>query len=311
MSTSLSRRTFIAGSAGFILSASASTAGPATDATRRSLSAWLRISNDDSVTIVLAQSEMGQGISTTLPMALADELGADWSRVRLEWSGFAAEYRHPQYQWMFTGNSESISTFFSMMRTIGAAARMTLIRAAAARLGVSEGDLVAKDGVIVHAVSGRKLTFGCVAGDAAKLDVPSDPPIKPMGALRLIGRSQPRSDIPAKVDGSAVFGMDVKIPGMLVAAIRRAPSQGGSLASFDEAAIRAHKGVVAVVRIPSGLAVVAKDYWSARQALDQANLTFVPGPLADYSTEAQQLDHRSRLANGPFEIKWSLPCRGA
>jgi isoquinoline 1-oxidoreductase subunit beta len=267
------------------------------------IKAWLRITPDDIVTIMLAQSEMGQGIATTLPMALADELGADWSRVKFAWSDYDPAYRHPQYQWMFTGNSESIATFYPMMRTIGAAAREMMVQVAARRLDVSADALRVESGRIHHDATKRFLTFGAVATDAAAIAVPKDPKLKPSGALQLIGKSQPRRDIPSKVDGSAVFGIDVKLPGMVVAAVRRAPSQGGSLVKFDAAAITRQRGVHAVVEIPSGLAVVASNYWTAKRALDGADLSFVPGPIGSYSTERQRADHAALLKTASFEQK--------
>jgi isoquinoline 1-oxidoreductase subunit beta len=277
---------------------SAASASPSAD-----IKAWLRITPDDIVTIMLAQSEMGQGIATTLPMVLADELGADWSRIKFEWSDFDPAYRHPQYQWMFTGNSESIATFFPMMRTIGAAAREMMIEAAARRFGVSADALRVESGRIHHDATKRVLTFGAVAADAAAIEAPKDPKLKPNSALQLIGKSQPRLDVPSKVDGSAVFGIDVKVPGMVVAAVRRSPSQGGSLVKFDAAAIATQRGVQAVVEIPSGLAVVAKDYWTAKRALDAANLSFAPGAIVGYSTERQRADHAALLKTASFEQK--------
>jgi isoquinoline 1-oxidoreductase beta subunit len=287
-----------------LLGRTAVRAEPATSAlSSAAINAWLMIASDDAVTIMLAQSEMGQGIATTLPMVLADELGADWSRVKFEWSDFNPAYRHPQYQWMFTGNSESIATFFPMMRTIGAAARDMLIRAAAKQFGVAADSLRVENGRIHHDATGDSLTFGAVTADAATLEVPKDPTLKPMNALKLIGKPQPRLDIPSKVDGSARFGIDVQVPDMVVAAIRRAPSQGSSLVNFDAAAITAQPGVLAVVEIPSGIAVVAKDFWTAKRAADGANLSFVPGPISDYSTDRQRADHAALLKTASFDSK--------
>jgi isoquinoline 1-oxidoreductase beta subunit len=260
--------------------------------------AWVRIDPDDTVTILMSQSEMGQGISTTLPLALADELGADWGRVKTEFSPFDPAYRHPQYGWMFTGNSESSETFYPIMRTMGAAAREMLTTAAARRLQVEPATLSVSEGVIRHPASGRSLKFGEVAEDAAKLPTPATPALKPDAELTLLGRPQPRRDIPSKVDGSAVFGIDVKVPGMAVAAIRRAPSPGGKLTGYDRAAILARPGVLNLVEIPCGLAVVADHYWTAKTALDAGKLQFEAGPLASYSTEAQRADHASRLKAG-------------
>jgi isoquinoline 1-oxidoreductase beta subunit len=303
--THLSRRRVLSTAAALLLvGRTVVRAEPAASAlSSAAINAWLMIAPDDTVTIMLAQSEMGQGIATTLPLVLADELGADWPRVKLQWSDFDPAYRHPQYQWMFTGNSESIATFFPMMRTIGAAARDMLIRAAAKQFGVAADSLRVENGRIHHDATGGSLTFGAVAADAATLDVPKDPTLKPMSALKWIGKPQPRRDIPSKVDGSAQFGIDVRVPDMVVAALRRAPSQGASLVNFDAAAMTGQPGVLAVVEIPSGIAVVAKDYWTAKRAADGARLSFVPGPIGDYSTDRQRADHAALLKTASFDAK--------
>src|SRR3954467_9821549 len=165
-----SRRQVLAGGAALILSGRASVLAQSSSApSAPAVNAWLRVAADDTVTITLAQSERGQGVATTLPLALADELGAAWPRVKFEWADFDPAFRHPQYQWMFTGNSESISTFFPMMRTIGAAAREMLLQAAAKRLGVAANGLRAENGRIHHDATGRSVSFGDVAADAAAI----------------------------------------------------------------------------------------------------------------------------------------------
>jgi isoquinoline 1-oxidoreductase beta subunit len=298
----LSRRGFLAASAGALLVASADFAMAAAKADPP-FAAWLRIGTDDRITILVSQSEMGQGISTTLPVILAGELGADLANVRTEWSPFGAAYRHPQYDWMFTGNSESSSTFYPIMRRMGAAAREMLVQAASARMRVSSDALTVENGVIRDPASGRSMRFGELAADAAALPVPSSPRLKSKEQLKLVGSPQPRWDIPLKVDGSAVFGIDVKVEGMVIAAIKRAPSPGGALVSFDRDAILATPGVQTIVEIPSGLAVVADRYRTARRALDAGRLFFGAGPLAGYATATQRADHAERLASGTFEPK--------
>jgi isoquinoline 1-oxidoreductase beta subunit len=294
---SLDRRGFLVGVGASLLLSAGAVAQSRTRATV-AFGAWLRIDPDDTVTILMSQSEMGQGISTTLPLALADELGADWARVKTEFSPYDPAYRHPQYGWMFTGNSESSETFYPIMRTMGAAAREMLAAAAAQNFGVDAATLTVSGGAIRHAASGRSLRFADVAGAAAKLPVPATPKIKADSELTLLGRPQMRRDIPLKVDGSAVFGIDVKLPGMATAAIRRAPSPGGKLTSFDRAAIMARPGVLNVVEIPSGLAVVAEHYWTAKTALDAGDLQFEAGPIAGYSTEGQRANHAAILKSG-------------
>lgn len=302
MTLTLSRRGFIGTAVGGVL-LSVGLRAESRNGTTERLNAWLQIGNDDRVIIQMSQSEMGQGISTTLPAALADELGADWARVETIWSPYDPAFGHPQYGWMFTGNSESSSTFYPIMRTMGTAAREMLMQAAATQLGVGPETLTVRDGVIRHAASGRQLRFGEVAAAAGKLPVPSKPMLKPAADLRLIGKAQPRRDIPAKVDGSAVFGIDVRMPGMVFGAIQRAPVQGAALKSYDKAAILKSPGVVAVVEIASGLCVVADRYWHAKCALDAGKLVFEDSAADGYSTEAQRADYRAKLAGSDFMTK--------
>jgi isoquinoline 1-oxidoreductase beta subunit len=281
--------------------AQASGADPATPAAV-ALTAWVRIAPDNSVTLICSQSEMGQGISTTLTAALADELGVDWHRVKIEFSPFGEAYRNPGIKWMFTGNSESSSAFFELVRQIGASAREMLIGAAAARFGAPMAELAIGDGEIRHPASARRLTFGDVAADAAKLPLPAKPTIKRDGELRYIGRAMPRWDIPAKVDGSAVFGIDVRLPNMLLAAVRCAPDFSGRLAHYDSASLMAKPGVVAVVEVPRGVAVVARTYWQARRALDEAELDWADED-AGLSSATLAAGYREKLEAGPFVVK--------
>ncbi|RTL67136.1 MAG: xanthine dehydrogenase family protein molybdopterin-binding subunit [Hyphomicrobiales bacterium] len=259
------------------------------------IGAWVRISADDTVTLLLSQVEIGQGISTTLPAILADELGADWARVHVENSPVAAPYRNPRINWMFTGNSESIQSFAPHLRKAGAAAREMLIAVAAKRWNVSPDTCGAENGQIVHGPSGRQLKFGDVAVDAARLPVPADPRIKGDTDLRLVGRALPRRDIPAKVDGSAVFGIDVKVPGMVHAAIRHAPAFGGTVAAFDAPSVTQRPGVIAVVPLQNAVAVVAERFWQAKTAADALSVTFTDGPNTDVSSATLAERYRAVL----------------
>jgi isoquinoline 1-oxidoreductase subunit beta len=146
-----------------------------------------------------------------------------------------------EYGWMFTGNSESSSTFYPIMRIMGAAARELLVQVAAKRLNIDATNLVVRDGIIADPASGRSLGFGALAAEAATLPVPEAPRLKSNSELKLIGRPLARLDVPGKTDGSAVFGIDVRVPGMAIAAIRRAPSPGGKLVSYDRSRILAHR----------------------------------------------------------------------
>ena len=242
---------------------------------------WVRQSpSDNQVTVVASQAEIGQGISTTLPAILADELGADWNSVRIAHADFAPAYRNPRLNWMFTGNSESAQAFFDLMRKTGAAAREMLIGAAARRWDVAASECEARNSAVFHAASGRRATFGELAADASKRPVPQNPALKPRARLELVGKALPRVDVPSKVDGSAQFGIDLEIPGMLVAAVRAAPTIGGALRSVDEARLKGLTGVHAVVRLPNAVAVVADTYLQARRALVAAPPAFEDGPNA-------------------------------
>jgi isoquinoline 1-oxidoreductase beta subunit len=266
----------------------------------RALNPWVRIGADNTVTIVVSQAEIGQGISTTLPAILADELGADWSKVRLENAPYAKAYQNPRVNWMFTGNSESIQAFHDLMRKTGAAAREMLVRAAADRWGVEPASCRTENGFVVHTPTRRRLAFGEVAADAAKLEPPREPVLKPAGELKLVGRSLARIDVPAKVDGSAVFGIDFKLPGLLVAAVRTAPTIGGTLKRYDDAAAKTMPGVRAVVPVQNGVAVVGDTYWQARTALAAMPIEFDAGPNAGLDSAKLAAQYRERLEQGPF-----------
>jgi isoquinoline 1-oxidoreductase beta subunit len=284
---------------GAALAVGASFIDGATAAEATRLNAWIAIRPDGKVVIIVSQTEMGQGISTTLPVVLADELGARLEDIVLQDAPFDPAYRHPEYKWMFTGNSESISAFYELMRRMGAAAREMLLEAAAQKLKAKSSELVAAAGRIRHARSGRSLGFGEIAEAAARLPVPPQPKLRPQGELAFVSRAVPRFDLPAKTDGSAVFGIDVKLPGMLSAAIKRSPALGGKprYAADD---LKARSGVVAVAELPDGIAVVAKTWWQARNALDGARVTWTDGASLSSTTLAE--DYRSKLEQGPFHV---------
>jgi isoquinoline 1-oxidoreductase beta subunit len=277
-------------------------AAPTPAADEAAITAWVRIAPDNRVTLIVSQAEIGQGISTTLPAILADELGANWDSVQLETAPYDPAYANPKYKWMFTGNSESIQAFYDHMRTMGAAARSMLTQAAAARWGVPANECQAAQSAIVH-VSGKQLTFGEVAADAAKLPIPERPVLKPASDRQVDGKALPRVDVPAKVDGSAVFGIDFRVPDMLGAAVRTAPTIGGTVKRYDENAIKGRGGVRAVVPVPNGVAVVADTYWQARSALAAMPIEFDVGPNAALDSASIRSAMRDALDKGP----WASP----
>jgi isoquinoline 1-oxidoreductase beta subunit len=241
-----------------------------------SINAWVAIAGDGRVTLQCAHSEMGQGIGTTFGAIIADEMEADWTRCQVVFSPAGPAYRHPTYNWQFTGNAESIRSYHALIRKMGAAAREMLIAAAADALRVPSAELAARNGRVHHRRSGRSIGFGEIAVAAAAQLVPAEPRVKPEGEWRLVGggRSLVRRDIPAKVDGTAVFGIDVRVPGMAHAAIVSAPIVGGTVASVDDATARSMPGVIGVVQLGSAVAVVAEHYWQARLAHEQLKVTW-------------------------------------
>jgi isoquinoline 1-oxidoreductase beta subunit len=264
------------------------------------VTSWVRITSDNLVTLILSQAEMGQGISTTLPAVLADELGADWARVKLQTAPFDKAYRNPRLNWMFTGNSESTQSFYDHLRRIGATAREMLVAAAAAHWNVRPDRCRAEHSHILLEGGRRKLSFGAVAADAARLPPPVAPKIKSDRELVLVGKSIPRVDVPAKVDGSAEFGIDFRLPGMLLAAVRTAPGVAGTVKPYDSKVALARAGVKAVLAIPGGVAVVGDTWWHARSAIQAMKLQFGPGPNAGLDHAALMTQYQAALDQGPF-----------
>jgi isoquinoline 1-oxidoreductase subunit beta len=262
------------------------------------INAWVAISADGRVTLQCAHSEMGQGIATTFGAIIADELEADWTRCEVVFSPAAPAYRHPVYNWQFTGNAESIRSYHALIRKMGAAAREMLIAAAADRLKVSASTLMARNGRVRQVRRGRSVGFGEIAAAAAAKPVPAEPRLKPESEWRLVGggRSLQRRDIPAKVDGTAVFGIDIKVPAMAHAAIVSAPTIGGTVATVDDTAAGAMPGVIGVVRLAGAVAVVAEHYWQARLAVEQLKLTWQTAASGISSDEEIDARYRAALA---------------
>ncbi|MGD8309535.1 MAG: xanthine dehydrogenase family protein molybdopterin-binding subunit [Chromatiales bacterium] len=233
--------------------------------------AFVRIGTDDRVTVIAKHLEMGQGTYTGLATLVAEELDAAWEQVHVE--GAPADVkRYNNLLWgemQGTGGSTAIANSFTQMRKAGATAREMLVRAAAREWGVEPGAVTVEKGWVRHDSSGRKTGFGALAELAAAEEVPEDVFLKDPEDFTLIGKGVPRKDSPEKINGSAVFTQDVKLDGMLTAVVAHPPRFGAKVASFDAAPARRIRGVVDVVRIPTGVAVVAKDFWSASQGRDR------------------------------------------
>src|SRR2546427_6466339 len=205
--------------------------------------AYLRIAPDGKVTVVVARSEMGQGVWTSLPMILAEELEADWKQITIEQAGASTLYGDQS-----TGGSASVRTTSDPMREAGAQAREMLISAAAQEWSVAPASCKAASSFVMHSTSGRKLSYGALATKAGKLPVPDNPPLK-NGAYKIVGKPIPRLDTPSKVNGSAIYGMDFRVPGMWYAALARCESIGGKVAGFDATAAQQAPGVSFVGKV--------------------------------------------------------------
>jgi isoquinoline 1-oxidoreductase subunit beta len=244
--------------------------------------AYLRIAPDDKVTIVVARSEMGQGIRTALPMILAEELEADWKQIEIEQAGASTLFGDQT-----TGGSASIRTTWDPMRKAGAIAREMLISAAALTWGVPRSGCAAENGRIKHAASNRSLSYGELVGKAATLPIPSDVSLKQSKDYKIVGQRLARVDSPAKVMGKAVFGIDLRIPGMKYAVLSRCPVIGGKVSGFDDKESKKISGVSYVGKIgDSAVAVVADSVWGAMEGRRTLNVTWDEGANKGLNTAA-------------------------
>ncbi len=258
--------------------------------------AWLRIGSDENVTVIASQAEMGQGVYTGMTMIIADEIGADWSRVRVENAPNAPAYRNPRINWQFTGNAEGTSSFYLPLRKAGAAAREMLVAAAAKQWSVKPSTCRVDKGTILHPPTGRRVSFGAVVSEAAKLKPPDNPALKVPKEFRFIGKPLHRLDTPSKTNGSAAFGIDVSVPGMVHAAIRQVPEFGATFAPFAKESAERRPGVIAVVPLEEAVAIVAETYWQARQALDSLGLKVESGPNQSLSSATVMEAYRQGLS---------------
>jgi isoquinoline 1-oxidoreductase beta subunit len=248
------------------------------------LNAFVRIGTDETVTVISNHSEMGQGIYTSLPMLLNEELEADWARVRVESSPVDAVYNHTVFGIMMTGGSTTTNSEYDRFRKMGAMARIMLIAAAAQSWNVDPQSCHAEKGFVVHTASGRRATYGSLAEAASAIAPPKDIPLKDPKDFTLVGKPMHRLDTPSKTNGTAQFGLDVYIPGMLTAVVARAPVFGGKVVSFNANKAKAIPGVVNVVQVPSGVAVIAKGFWPAKLGREKLEIIWNDGPGAAVST---------------------------
>jgi isoquinoline 1-oxidoreductase beta subunit len=260
------------------------------------IDAWIAIDPDDSILIRYQRSEMGQGSMTALPMMITEELQCDWSKVRIEYASPNRNLRENNvYGSMVSAGSRSVRGSQKMVQQVGASARERLIAAAAARWNVPASECKAAASVVTHQPSGRTLRYGELAADAAKVTLAKEPTIKTPAQFTFIPRPMPRVDVARKTDGSAKFGIDAQVPGMVFAAITACPVPGGKLKSVDDSVLSGEPGIVQVVKLENAVAVVATgSFWRAKRALSRLQPEWDVGAAG--SVDSDQLSKAYRAA---------------
>ncbi len=273
----------------------------ASAATQFAPNAFLRVGTDESVTIIVNHSEMGQGVYTSLPMLVAEELDADWRKVQIEPAPVDAVYNNLALGSQATGGSTSIRTEWERYRTAGATGRAMLIEAAAETWDLDPASCRTENGFVIHPTSGERLSYGQLAERASQLRPPENVVLKDPQDFKLIGTRTKRLDTPEKTDGSAVFGIDVQREGMLVALVSRPPVFGGKAKSFNPDKTMAVAGVQHVVEIDRGIAVVADGYWPAVKGCKALEVEWDEGPLAGLNSKTQG-EQYAELAEQPGAV---------
>jgi len=264
--------------------------------------AFIRIGTDNRVTIIVNKSEMGQGVYTSLPMLVAEELECDWSNIRVEPAPVDPAYNHTEWgNAQGTGGSSSVRSTWKQFRKAGATARAMLVKAAADIWNVDEAGCRAEKGYVIHDATKRKLAYGKLVRKAAQMETPQDVPLKEPKDFKIIGRSMKRLDTPEKVNGKGIFGMDAKIAGMLAAVVARPPVFGGKVKSFNADKAKALDGVKEVVQINSGVAVVADHFWQASRGRDALEIIWEEGDNSGFSTAGMREEY-ARLARTPGAV---------
>ena len=248
------------------------------------LGLFIRIAKDNSITIISPTSEMGQGTHTAHAMIIADELEADWKKINVV-TTYTVRSEYNTSSDVSTGGNRGIRLWWDRLAKIGAGTREILVEAGAQVMGVSVKECQAQNGHVVHLPSGSKLSYGQLAETASKLKPSSSPKLKTKDQYRFVGKPMPRLDIPAKVNGSAIYGTDVRLPGMRYAAVSQAPVFGGEVKAYDRAAAMAVRGVEAVIPIPHGMSVVADSTWHAQKGLEALKVQFKGGGTAGLDQE--------------------------
>lgn len=257
--------------------------------------AWLRIDGNGIATVIVNKAEMGQGVATSLPMMVAEELDVPMTMLRTEFAPAADAYIDPSWGDMVTGGSTSVPDMYTILRTAGASARAMLVAAAARSVGAPVTDFTTAGGVVTQTSTGKTFPYGSLVASAATLPVPTDVKLKTSDQFKLIGTRQQRLDIRQKVNGTAGYGIDVRVAGMKIASIERPPSLGGKVKSFDATRALAVKGVRHVVAVPSGVAVVADHMYAAIKGRKALHVTWDLGPHAAVSSASILASQRALI----------------
>jgi len=289
---------------GGAVGASRESAGAQSDAQRFQPNAWIRMLPDDSVTLVMGYVEMGQGTYTSIPMLIAEELEIDLTAVKLEHAPADDKlYRNPLLGFQVTGGSTTTRASYRPLREMGAAARIVLIQAAAQRWGADASACRAERGTVVHPASGRRLRYGELVADAARLPVPDVVPLKPASQFKLIGQPAKRLDTPDKVTGAAKYGIDVRLPGLKVATLVQSPVVGGRVRRVDAAAALRVRGVTQVVQVQDAVAVVAEHMGAARKGLAALVVEWDDGVHVGLSTADIVASMKAASAEGGVVVR--------
>jgi isoquinoline 1-oxidoreductase subunit beta len=260
------------------------------------INVWIVVDPDETVTIRIPHSEMGQGAATSNPMIVAEELECDWTKIKGEFASPNRNFRNNEcYHDQNTVGSRGVATSWQYLQQGGASARVRLIQAAANRWNVPASECHAEMGAVIHAASGRKLTYGKLSAEASRIALDKEPEIKSPDRFKLIGKPLPRLDTPVKINGTAKFGIDATVPGMVYATIITCPVVTGKLASVDDSAIRGRKGIVRVVKMDDGVAVVANNSWRAMNALKDLKIDWDYGPAGRTDSEQMRAMYRETL----------------
>ena len=317
----LSRRRFLAGAGGLTFCVAIGTDGirlmseAQANTASRAMNAWVRIAPDGVVTILSAGAEMGQGSMTSLPLIIAEEMDADWSKVAIEWAPADAGvygYTMNNQRMMAIVGSRAVMLYFNQLRVAGAQVRKILIANAAEKWGVAPASLRTEPGFVVDPGSGRRMSYGEIAGFGtvpAELPVVDTSELKDKSQFRLIGKSVPRRDIPAKVNGTAQYAIDVRLPGM-VYATARTPVHGGEPESWNEDKVKSMRGVLGTVRLPDGVAVIADSLPHAMAARGALEVTWKQGRAEGFDSERALADTYVKVHADPSAKRQTLDSKG-